>query len=153
MKVRQALPEEFQEIYKQGFKEWAKGRQLDSYIKDNQKEEENGIRYILVNDQEQIIASLMMIQFRPTLYGIGSIVVNPVFRNQGFGKKLVRECLEKHPEAAFILYSEIEPGYYEKMGFRVISNELQQSSKAICMIRAEDDLFEQVLQEPIPGYF
>ncbi|TWT09295.1 GNAT family N-acetyltransferase [Planomicrobium sp. CPCC 101079] len=153
MIVRQAKPAEFKHIYKQGYSEWAKGRSFEEYLKDNQKEEQNGIRYVLVNDEEQLIASLIMLEFRPNLFGIGSIVVDPAFRSRGLGKKLIEECLEKHSDAAFILYSEIEPSYYEQFGFRVLPNDLQQSSKGTCMIRAKEETYEKTLQAPLPGYF
>ncbi|MDN7240749.1 GNAT family N-acetyltransferase [Planococcus sp. N028] len=153
MNVREARDSEYQLIYEQGYREWAKGRSLEEYIKENQKEEANGKRFVMVNDQNQILASLMMLQFRQNLFGIGSIVVDSSSRKKGLGKKLIEECLKKYPDAAYILYSEIDPAYYAQFGFQVLPKEFQQSSKGICMICANDELCKRVLKEPIPGYF
>ncbi|WP_186725609.1 GNAT family N-acetyltransferase [Planomicrobium sp. CPCC 101110] len=153
MIVRKAKSEEFSSIYKQGYKEWAKNRTFDQYLKDNQKEEKDGVRYVLVDDGEQITASLIMLEFRPNLFGIGSIVVDSASRGQGLGKMLIEECLRKQPGAAFLLYSEIDPNYYKQFGFRVLPDELQQSPKGVCMILGEEKLLGQILREPIPDYF
>nr|WP_316046069.1 hypothetical protein [Planococcus glaciei] len=42
MKVREATEQEYEKIYRQGYREWAKGRSLQQYITDNQKEENTG---------------------------------------------------------------------------------------------------------------
>jgi predicted N-acetyltransferase YhbS len=153
MEVREASIHEYEKIYEQGYREWAKGRSLEQYIRDNQKEESLGRRYVLADDNENIVASLMLLKFASYLFGIGSIVVEPEYRGQGAGKKLIQECLDRHPDAAFMLYSEIGTEYYERFGFRALPAAYQNADTGICMVRAEDELYKQVLNEPIPAYF
>ncbi|MCP3762771.1 hypothetical protein NLX67_10250 [Domibacillus sp. A3M-37] len=42
--LREAASEEMPCLYKLGYKEWPKGRPLDQYIKDNQKEKSHRTR-------------------------------------------------------------------------------------------------------------
>lgn len=153
MKVREATEQEYEKIYRQGYREWAKGRSLQQYITDNQKEETLGKRYVLVDGKEDIIASLMLLEFKPRLFGIGSIVVEPEFRGIGAGAQLIKESLKLHADAAFMLYSEIGAAYYERFGFRALPESYQSSVQAICMIRADKELCLQILKEPVPPYF
>lgn len=153
MKFREATADEYKMVYEQGYREWAKGRSLEQYIQDNQKEEALGKRYVLASCKGELVASLILLKFRPYLFGIGSIVVDPMFRRQGAGTRLVEECLKQYPHAAFMLYSEIGSGYYERFGFRILPSAYQNSATGICMIRADEELYEQILKEPIPPYF
>lgn len=153
MKVREATKQEYEKIYRQGYREWAKGRSLQQYITDNQKEETLGKRYVLVDGKEDIVASLMLLEFKPRLFGIGSIVVEPEFRGKGAGAQLIKESIKLHPDAAFMLYSEIGTAYYERFGFRELPKSHQGSVQAICMVRADEELYTQILKETIPSYF
>ena len=47
MLLRQAVPEEIPCLYQLGYKEWPKEQTFDQYIKDTQKEESYGTRYVL----------------------------------------------------------------------------------------------------------
>lgn len=153
MNFRKAHKHEFETLYQMGHKEWPKGRSLDQYIFDNQKEESFGCRYVLIDDADQIAASLMLLQFKPYLYGLGSIVAAPTFRKKGFGAELITRCLALQPDSAFLLYSEIGADYYERFGFQALPEEYQPSPPAVCMLKASPPLFERVIREPLPGYF
>lgn len=153
MKVREAASHEYHTIYEHGYREWAKGRSFQQYIQDNQKEEAYGKRYVLVDRDERVRASLIMLKFKPYLFGIGSIVVDPAFRGQGAGMHLIKECLKLHPDAAILLYSEIGAPYYGRFGFRILPETHQPSAQSICMLRAEEGLYKRILNEPIPPYF
>ncbi|WP_050182041.1 GNAT family N-acetyltransferase [Domibacillus robiginosus] len=153
MLLREAWPEERQKLYELGHQEWPKGRSLAQYIHDNQKEEAYGTRYVLEDTDGYIRASLMLLRLRPYLYGIGSVVVEPNFRRQGLGSSLIRQCMDKHSDAAFMLYSEIGSAYYEKLGFQVLPAPYQRYSHGLCMVRAEQCLWNRILKEPIPDYF
>ncbi|WP_046176192.1 GNAT family N-acetyltransferase [Domibacillus indicus] len=153
MRLREAYPEEMPHLYKLGHREWPKGRTLGQYIKDNQKEEAYGTRYVLADENGRIAASLMLLRLRPYLFGIGSLVTEPGYRGQGFGTALLTECISKHPEAAFMLYSEIGTEYYERFGFQALPGALQRYSSGICMVKADGVLYNRILNEPIPDYF
>lgn len=153
MLLREAAPNERKGLYELGHREWPKGRTLAQYILDNQKEEAYGTRYVLAEKNGQVTASLMMLRLRPYLYGIGSVVVEPDFRGQGLGRNLMMQCMKKHPGVAFMLYSEIGAAYYEKLGFCTLPEVYQRYSHGLCMVRADQGLYERMLQEPIPDYF
>lgn len=157
MLLREAAPKEKSYLYTLGYQEWPKKRTLEQYIKDNQKEESYGTRYVLANEQNQITASLMMLSLNDGLFGIGSVVVPLEFRGQGFGKKLLKSCMalmeQTRPNAAFMLYSEIDPGYYEKLGFQVLPDHCQRYSEGICMVKANRCRYQAILKQTIPDYF
>lgn len=140
-----------------GYQEWPKGRTLEQYIKDNQKEELYGTRYVFWDDQKGITASLMMLTLRPSLFGIGSVVVLPACRGRGVGSKLLKDCMalveEQHPHAAFMLYSEIGTGYYQRLGFQPLPDFCQRFPQGICMVRASPNAYSQIAASPVPDYF
>lgn len=153
MMLREAWPEERPLLYEWGHREWPKNRTLAQYIEDNQKEEAYGTRFVLVADDGEVAASLMLLKLRPYLYGLGSIVVAPAARGRGVGTQLLTECLQMHKEAAFMLYSEIGTSYYERFGFTALPDEYQRYPQGICMVKAPPQQREQIMKEPIPDYF
>lgn len=60
MLFREIAPNEFEYVYQMGYKEWAKGRSYAQYVKENQKEEDYGTRYVYVNQENKIVGSILV---------------------------------------------------------------------------------------------
>lgn len=55
--------------------------------------------------------------------GIGHVETPEAHRGQGHATKLLRSVMEGSPDAqAFLLFSDIEPGFYERLGFTTLSH-------------------------------
>lgn len=166
MKFRKIKENEVELIYKMGYKEWAKGRTYEQYVKDNKKEEDYGFRYGYIDEEHHtIIGSLILLNLHinninKPLYGLGSIVISQDYQNMGYGKLMIKECLsqvnQEEKEAMFLLYSDINPSYYEQFGFKKLPSNQQKISSSICMIKCSDEDYESISKisiDRIPPYF
>ncbi|MEW9669970.1 GNAT family N-acetyltransferase [Ammoniphilus sp. 3BR4] len=166
MHFREIKPDEFEHVYEMGYKEWTKGRTYEQYVKENQKEEKNGSRFVLADDTDKIIGSLIVITFRIRLfdqtlplYGLGSVAIEQEERGKGYGKRLLEECLAafgKSDNSIFMLYSDIHPSFYHPFHFKELPHHLQRYEKSICMVRAQDPIYHAICQLPVtqlPAYF
>ncbi|WP_141430628.1 GNAT family N-acetyltransferase [Bacillus sp. 03113] len=167
MFFREATADEIEYIYQMGYIEWAKGRTFEQYVKDNQKEEDFGTRYVYVDQNNKIIGSMIVLSLeiqlfnqKHPLHGLGSIVINRDYQKMGYGKEMIKECIsmfEKQEEnASFILYSDISPHYYHQFNFRELPKNQQRYPKSICMISCNDTTYYEISKLPInliPSYF
>ena len=161
MIFRTAKNEEISLLFSMGFKEWSKNRTFEKYCIDNSKENAIGIRYVLV-DNNQIVCSTILIKHPDlndhVLYGIGSVVTPQEFRGIGYATELLRGCISlvDKTNAIILLYSDINPRFYEKFGFRILPAELQKSEKSPCMAYCDNKLWVELLnmnKACIPDYF
>jgi len=161
MIFREATIEERPFLFQEGYKEWPKNRTFEQYCFDNSKDDINGIRYIL-DEGGQIVCSAVILQLESiderTVYGFGSILTSQCFRGKGYGVELVKKCiaLNCNENTIIILYSDINPSYYKKLGFRILPQELQKYPKSICMAYCEDNAWHELInvnKDIIPDYF
>ncbi|WVE37336.1 GNAT family N-acetyltransferase, partial [Priestia megaterium] len=125
MLLRKIKSEELAEVYQMGYAAWPKGRTYKEYVRDNQKEETYGIRYVYVNEEDQIIGSFILLllqtpRLKFALHGIGSIVVHQLYQRMGYGRDMLEDFFKKMKiekrSAIFMLYSDILPEYYHQFG-------------------------------------
>ncbi len=165
MLFRKIAPNETTPVYQMGYKEWSKGRTYEQYVKENQKEEDKGTRYVLVDSSNNLIGSLILISFEITLadqtlpvFGLGSFVIIPEKRGLGHGKWMLETCFStfEKQDSAFLLYSDINPSFYYPFQFKELPAHQQRYTKSVCMLRAEPAVFEKISRLPIqqiPAYF
>lgn len=167
MLFREIAPNEAEHVYQMGYKEWAKGRTYKQYVEENQKEEDYGTRYVYVDQDNNIIGSLIVLflkikrfdQHLP-FYGLGSFVIDQDFRRMGHGKELLVKCLshieQQDKNTIFMLYSDINPHFYYPFGFKELPEHLQRYPKSICMVRCSHNMYHVISKLPItqiPAYF
>lgn len=160
--VREAHPSEREFLFREGYKQWPKNRSFEEYVQDNQKEDDYGTRYVLTVD-EKILSSAIVLRLESIhsqpVYGLGSILTAAAQQGKGYATTLIKDCisrLEKAEEVLIFLYSDIDPGFYEKLGFKVLPKQLQKSCKSPCMVRCGETSFTKLLTatpEMIPDYF
>lgn len=169
MKLRKLDKSEYPKVYQAGYKEWPKGRTFEQYVKDNQKEEAYGTRYGYVNSENKLIASLIVLSLTVKtangevlpIFGLGSIVVDEQYQGNGYGKAMITECLRlietDNNHAVFMLYSEINPSYYNKFGFHPLPKKLQKYEAGCCMVRCNEKTLLPLLSvltvDNLPAYF
>lgn len=163
MHLRVAEPSEFTFIFQEGYKEWPKDRTFEQYVKENSKEDQYGTRYVYVDEDYNIVGSLIVLSLKINhlpIHGIGSVVVSEPCRGKGYGKQMVKECIrlieEQQRNVIWMLFSEIDPDYYRQFGFKELPKHLQKDSKSVCMVRASDESYlyiTSLTKDKLPAYF
>jgi len=165
--LRLVLPHEKEEVYKMEYKEWDSNLPFSSYIKEYEKDDERGERFVYITDQGTIASSLMLYRLpllskklQAPVYGIAFVMTKPKHRKKGYAKKMIQSCLSsiqtKEKDALILLHSEVNPAFYEQFHFRALPYHLQQDPEVVSMIISSDEQFEQVSHlhiKDIPLYF
>lgn len=157
MQIRNATPQEMNEIYMMGFDVWADGASEDDYLEGchNSPKYKKGSWWVL-EDQGKLVSSLIVYNLGEGIYGIGSIATPPECRRQGYASRLtesVSEELEEQAKAIF-LFADIKPEFYEKLGYVRLPANLQKYDSSTCMVRSTKD--EQIWNQKsvdLPTYF
>lgn len=162
MVIREATQQERELLFKDAHRVWHKNRTLEEYVRDNSKEDAFGIRYI-IDLVGEIVSSLIVLKLEPILetkvYGIGSVLTPKPHSRKGYATILLKNCIqqiEKDGDALIFLYSDINPDFYKKQGFRLLPPELQKTVKSPCMIKCSDAIWEKLKNIPVevlPDYF
>lgn len=161
MLFRPAEPFEIPAILRDGYAAWPKGRTFDQYSIDNKKEDANGTRYVL-QDGDDIVSSLILLRLPAAepvrRWGIGSVVTPPEHRGKGYASILLENCLRlAEPETDIVLlYSDIDPAFYARIGFRALPESLQKKAGSVCMAHCRESLWQDLIEgtpESVPDYF
>jgi predicted acetyltransferase len=165
--LRTILEHEKEEVYKMEYKEWGKGQSFLSYIKDCREDDKRGERYVYTNEKGTIVSSFVLFPLHRlsktlhhSVYGIAFVLTKSKHRNKGYAKKMINECIfsikKQEKEASFLLHSEVNPMFYEKMNFRDLPYYLQKDESNVSMVFCSDEHFESIKQvdnQMIPLYF
>ena len=157
MVFRQAQPQEITAIFEEGYKEWRKNRTFEQYCIDNAKEDAYGTRYVIDVDSE-IVSSAIVLSLHTIsgkkVYGIGSVVTPKMHAGKGYATELLVNILKEKDDAYVFLFSDIDPGFYKRLGFRLLPSRFQR--KSTCMVKCRDDNWAKLIAcslETIPDYF
>ena len=158
MKVRKAKQSEMNSIYMMGFDAWADGNSKEVYLnqcKDTPKYKQ-GNWYVLENN-ETILSSLIIYEKGFNLFdgsaGMGSIATNPTQRKKGYAAQLINLVCDIYKQKSYrgmYLFSDINPEYYQKLGFDFITIKQPYKSTS-CMVKALKNIEE--LKSHAPTYF
>lgn len=161
MIFRQAKPEERNLLFQEGYKEWSRNRTFEQYCIDNGKEDAYGTRYVIEKDGE-IVSSAILLNLKDVngkkAYGIGSVLTPKTHAGKGFATELMKSCMKAvyDEDTLIFLFSDINPAFYERFGFRILPSELQKSAKSTCMVYCKEDLWNELLAgstDVLPDYF
>lgn len=163
MRLRKLELHEREAIFQTGYKEWPRGRTYKQYVHDNSKEDAYGTRYALVNETDEIIGSVMILNIKinqAPIFGLGSVVIESPHRNKGYGLTMLTETLKvidaQGGDSIVMLYSEIDPNYYAKLGFKELPEKFQRYDYASAMVRCNKEQFQHLCNLPlehIPTHF
>jgi len=160
--IREATQPERELLFKEAYQVWHRNRTLEEYIRDNAKEDDYGIRYV-VDLEGELVSSLILLKLAPIMgkkvYGIGSVLTSKPYAGRGYATILLRTCIqmiERDEDALIFLYSDINPDFYKRLGFRSLSPELQKVKKSPCMVRCGEvdwNNLKMTSIQAIPDYF
>jgi predicted N-acetyltransferase YhbS len=161
MVFRQARPNEMEELFREGYRVWSRNRTYEQYCTENRKEDAYGTRFVLEVDSE-VVSSLILLKLKDcegmTCRGIGSVVTPQRYCGKGYATALVRNCVAYAESGcgAIFLYSDIDPGFYERFGFTALPDHLQKKKGSVCMVRCKEDVWKRISGstiDKIPAYF
>jgi N-acetylglutamate synthase-like GNAT family acetyltransferase len=148
-RIRVMMPEDEAVYLAFGHDAWGKGLSVEEFVAayaDN-KHHLRGTRYLLESIDGEPLANLNTIRFARGLVGIASVSVNPQLRGHGHGSTLTRGVMEivrcEDPHVRFMLYSEVRPSMYERLGFTRLPEELQFHLPSIAMITGKERVTER----------
>ena len=160
MLFRQAQAYEIPGLFKEGYKEWSKKRTFRQYCIDNGKEDAFGTRYV-IEVQGEIVSSAILLKLADIggrhAYGIGSVLTPRPHAGRGYATELLKRMIERAETGSYIfLFSDINPGFYTRFGFRELPQELQKAGQSVCMVLCDDDAWRSLTEgkaRAIPDYF
>jgi GNAT superfamily N-acetyltransferase len=147
--LRVAAPEDVASCLACGFDTWGEGRAFDAYVAwyVDTKNHIRGTRYLFEIKSAEVVATLNTIRFARGLVGIASVAVAPSVRGKGYGSLIVRGVMEllrcEDQGVRFMLFSEVNPNLYERLGFRRLAGEFQFHLPSIAMITGDEPLTER----------
>lgn len=155
MKIRFATSNDFESIFMMGFDVWSDGLSVEQYLKScSESTKYKKGQFIVLEKNEELIASLIIYDFGKNQYGIGSIAVPENLRNKGYGSKIIQETIfmleAKSQNISIFLYSDINYKFYEKFGFKPLLKSQQKYSSSTCMVKNIE--CDKSFQD-IPNYF
>ena len=158
LNVRQANHEDLEEIYLMGSDAWSEGVSIASYLdgcRNSAKYRQGKWHVLSVNGK--LVASLITYEncFRlpEGFHGVGSVATSIDARRCGYASALIRAVaseLEDAGSAGIFLFSDIDPNFYQALGFEVIGDQ-KSTGSTHCMLQ----VFQESggLQYAVPSYF
>lgn len=146
--IRVATPQDEEELLLFGHDTWGKDHSQSEFLEDAVvgRNHRRGTRYLLQDVDGYPVSKLGVLRFSPTVAGLYSIATRPDMRRRGHGSLLVRAVMEllrvEESEMRFLLFSELDPGMYERQGFRVLPESLQRFRPSLAMATGDTALTE-----------
>ena len=151
-RVRVMMPEDESTFLAFGYDAWGEGASVDESVPayGRDKNHLRGTRYLLESPEGEPFANLNTIRFARGLVGIASLSVNPTARGKGYGSTLTRSVMEilrsEDSSTRFMLYSEVKPAMYERLGFSRLPEEAQFHLPSVAMITGKEPVTEREVE-------
>jgi ribosomal protein S18 acetylase RimI-like enzyme len=143
-RVRVMVPEDEREVLAFGYEAWGGGQTLEEFIEHYATDRNHlrGTGYVLERMDGTRVAGLNTLRFARHRVGLARLATSRHYRGQGFGSLLMQAVMEilrsEDPEVRCLLFSEISPLFYEKLGFRALPEGQQRFLPAVAMISGDD---------------
>jgi predicted N-acetyltransferase YhbS len=138
-RVRVLMPEDAATFLAFGHDTWGNGKSLSDFVASyaHNKNHARGTRFLIESPHNEPIGNLNTIRFARGVVGIASISINPIHRGNGYASMLTRAVMEllrsSDPSTRFMLYSEVSPTMYERLGFQPAAEHVQFHLPSIAM--------------------
>lgn len=150
--IRQPHPAEMDAIYRMGYDVWGDGDDISTHLNDCRSSEKYAAGDWFVWDLDgQPVASLIVFHQRYRLpehcFGLGAVATEPAFRRRGYASALIEAVvavLAERQAQAIYLHSDIDPAFYQRLGFQPIGD------NPSCLRK---DLHPSFRSDVVPDYF
>lgn len=150
-KIRKARAADMEQIYLMGKDAWGQNETLEQYLTEcrTSVKYEKGTWYVL-ESPEGLLSSCIIYKLNPNTLGIGSVATGMAYRNAGNAKLMLRQILALYKGRLFYLFSDIDPAFYQSIGFSRAPKRFQAYKETCLMYYPQNsDLTKQL----IPQYF
>lgn len=125
-----------------GFDAWAEGKDFDAYLAECAASPKYARgRWLVLSEGAELVSSLIVYDLGGDAAGLGSIATAPERRGKGYASRLVgqaAEVIEAVGKSRIFLFCDIEPGFYERLGFLALPERFQRKQGSRCMVRTDD---------------
>lgn len=137
MKVREAFPEELEEVFLMGYDSWGAGLPVRMYLDSCEAsyKYKKGVFYVLEDPLGRLLTSAALYSLSSfggvvseRAVGIGSLATIANERHQGYATlflSMLIELLERDGVDSFFIHSDIHPRIYENLGFHAAPTNLR----------------------------
>ena len=138
--VGRAFPEDEAELASFGYDRWGRGATLDEFLEVDRVNPDmrRGERWFMRDSAGEKVSVLNVLRFARGVVGIASVATRPGKRGQGFASLLLRSVMEllwiEDSSTRFLLFAEIRPEMYERLGFRLLPEAEQYCKPALAMM-------------------
>ncbi len=137
--IRVVMPEDEATVLPFGHDAWGAGRSLEDFVASyaTSRDHLRGTRYVLESLEGVAFAGLNTLRFRRGLVGIASVATAAARRRQGHATHLLSGVLallrEQDASTRFLLFSEVDPAVYERVGFARVPDANQHHLPSLAM--------------------
>jgi len=138
-RFRRVAPHEESEILSFGFDIWGEGRTLEEYVaRSISKGRDQRIeRFVFEAINGRLLSKIHLLRFTTGLIGLASLATRPDERGKGYGSIIIRATMEmariENPDTRFLLFSEVKPEIYKRLGFQVLDEAVQRYQPSLAM--------------------
>lgn len=152
-RLRRVAPHEESEILAFGFDIWGEGRTLQEYVAGSNsiRRDQGRERFVFEAIDGRLLSKIHVLRFAPGLIGLASLATRPDERGKGYGSIVIRATMEmiriENADTRFLLFSEVKPEIYKRLGFRVLDEDMQRYKPSLAMatgplpLSAEESVF------------
>ena len=138
-KIREARDADMISVYMMGYDAWGDGNPPPMYLEQcaASTKYKKGRWYVLADNRDNAVSSLLVHKLADTVAGIGSIATPPELRNRGLATRLILDVLESLNQTGVeivYLFSDISPEFYGRLGFTSLPKEFQRYQESTCMV-------------------
>ena len=127
-----------------GFDAWNDGRDLATFLTSYKTylPHLSGQRYVLETMDSKMVCGVNTLRLGQNVIGLASLATAPQQRKNGYASLILKAvmALLRHENygTKFLLFSEINPKFYEKMGFEALPEEKQKFLPSLAMGQSHD---------------
>lgn len=138
-RFRRAAPREESEIISFGFDVWGEGKTLQEYVAQSLAvgREQRAERFMFEGLDGRRLSKVNVLRFADGLVGFASLATRPEERGKGYGSIVLRAAMEmarlENADTRFLLFSEVKPAIYERLGFHVLDDTAQRFKPSLAM--------------------
>lgn len=145
-RVRVVAPEDEALVLSFGHAAWGQGQSLGQYVASyaDDRHHLQGKAYLLEQMDGAVVAALNTLRLSRHRVGIARVATAPEHQRKGYASLLVRAAMElvrlEGERVRFLLFSEVQPGFYARLGFNELPKEHQHFLPSVAMISGPEPL-------------
>ena len=142
-RVRVVSPQDESRVLSFGYDTWGAGRPLQEFLAEYDSDRNHlvGTGYLFELMDGTTVSALNTLRFFRDRVGIARVATDVAQRSRGYATILMKATLEilrlENADMRFLLFSEIDPIFYQQLGFVTLPMEWQHFSPSVAMISGD----------------